>query len=180
MGADIFDSYVASTVAVMLLAAASATMDVKYVVLPLILCTLGIAASLIGIQFVRVGKNGKPGPALNFGTIITTVIFAAMVVLLVLFGDINIGILWATLTGLVTGVVIGFTSDYFTSEDRKPVYETARVSASGAAINIITGFSYGLISIVPSVIGISVATLLSYYVSEATGLPGYMGLVSAL
>ena len=176
MGADIFDSYVASTVAVMLLAAASATMDVKYVVLPLILCTLGIAASLIGIQFVRVGKNGKPGPALNFGTIITTVIFAAMVVLLVLFGDINIGILWATLTGLVTGVVIGFTSDYFTSEDRKPVYETARVSASGAAINIITGFSYGLISIVPSVIGISVATLLSYYVSEATGLPGIYGI----
>ena len=176
MGADIFDSYVASTVAVMLLAAASATMDVKYVVLPLILCTLGIAASLIGIQFVRVGKNGKPGPALNFGTIITTVIFAAMVVLLVLFGDINIGILWATLTGLVTGVVIGFTSDYFTSEDRKPVYETARVSASGAAINIITGFSYGLISIVPSVIGISVATLLSYYVSQATGLPGIYGI----
>ena len=176
MGADIFDSYVASTVAVMLLAAASATMDVKYVVLPLILCTLGIAASLIGIQFVRVGKNGKPGPALNFGTIITTVIFAGMVVLLVLFGDINIGILWATLTGLVTGVIIGFTSDYFTSEDRKPVYETARVSASGAAINIITGFSYGLISIVPSVIGISVATLLSYYVSEATGLPGIYGI----
>lgn len=176
MGADIFDSYVASTVAVMLLAAASATMDVKYVVLPLILCTLGIAASLIGIQFVRVGKNGKPGPALNFGTIITTVIFAAMVVLLVVFGDINMGVLWATLTGLITGVIIGFTSDYFTSEDRKPVYETARVSGSGAAINIITGFSYGLISIVPSVIGIAVATLLSYYLSESTGLPGIYGI----
>ena len=176
MGADIFDSYVASTVAVMLLAAASATMDVKYVVLPLILCTLGIAASLIGIQFVRVGKNGKPGPALNFGTIITTVIVAAMVGLLVVFGNINMGVLWATLTGLVTGVIIGFTSDYFTSEDRKPVYETARVSGSGAAINIITGFSYGLISIVPSVIGIAVATLLSYYLSESTGLPGIYGI----
>ncbi|MBG0786801.1 MAG: sodium/proton-translocating pyrophosphatase, partial [Anaerolineaceae bacterium] len=168
MGADIFDSYVASTVAVMLLAAASSTMDVKYVVLPLILCTLGIAASLIGIQFVRVGKNGKPGPALNFGTVLTTVIFAGMVALLVLLSDINIGVLWATLTGLVTGVVIGFTSDYFTSEDRKPVFETARVSGSGAAINIITGFSYGLISIVPSVIGIAVATLLSYYLADAT------------
>jgi K(+)-stimulated pyrophosphate-energized sodium pump len=176
MGADIFDSYVASTVAVMLLAAASASMDVKYVVLPLILCTLGIGASLIGIQFVRVGKNGKPGPALNFGTVLTTVIFAAMVALLVLLGDINIGVLWATLTGLVTGVVIGFTSDYFTSEDRKPVYETARVSDSGAAINIITGFSYGLVSIVPSVIGIAVATLLSYYLAQGTGLPGIYGI----
>jgi K(+)-stimulated pyrophosphate-energized sodium pump len=151
-------------------------MDVKYVVLPLILCTLGIGASLIGIQFVRVGKNGKPGPALNFGTVFTTVVFAIMVVLLVLLADINIGVLWATLTGLVTGVVVGFTSDYFTSEDRKPVHETARVSGSGAAINIITGFSYGLVSIVPSVIGIAVATLLSYYLADASGLPGIYGI----
>jgi len=181
MGADIFDSYVASTVAVMLLASASSTMDAKYVMLPLILCTLGIFASLIGIQFVRVGKNGKPGPALNFGTVFTTVIFAVMVVLLVLLSDVNIGVLWATLTGLVAGIVIGFTSDYFTSEDRKPVYETARVSDSGAAINIITGFSYGLVSIVPSVIGIAVATLLSYHLAESSGLPGIYGIgVSAV
>ncbi len=176
MGADIFDSYVASTVAVMLLAAASTTMSVKYVVLPLILCTLGIGASLLGIQFVRVGKNGKPGPALNFGTIITTIFFAIMVVALVLLGDINVGVLWATLTGLITGVIIGFTSDYFTSDNHKPVMETARVSSSGAAINIITGFSYGLISIVPSVIGISIATLLSYYLAQSSGLPGIYGI----
>jgi len=176
MGADIFDSYVASTVAVMLLGASSTSLDSKYVVLPLILCTLGIGASLLGIQFVKVGKNGKPGPALNFGTVITTLIFAAMVVALVLLGDINIGVLWATLTGLITGVVIGFTSDYFTSEEHKPVYETARVSGSGAAINIITGFSYGLVSVVPSVIGIAVATLLSFYLAESSGLPGVYGI----
>lgn len=176
MGADIFDSYVASTVAVMLLGASSSSLSSFYVVLPLILCTLGIFASLLGIQFVRVGKNGKPGPALNFGTIITTIFFAILVLALVLLGDINIGVLWATLTGLITGVIIGFTSDYFTSEDRKPVQETARVSGSGAAINIITGFSYGLVSIVPSVIGIAVATLLSYYLAEMTGLPGIYGI----
>jgi len=176
MGADIFDSYVASVVAVMLLGASSPSLDSQYVILPLILCTLGIIASLLGIQFVRVGKNGKPGPALNFGTVITTVIFSGMVVALVLLGKLNMGILWATLTGLITGVIIGFTSDYFTSEDHKPVYETARVSDSGAAINIITGFSYGLVSIVPSVIGIAVATLLSYYLAEMTGLPGIYGI----
>jgi len=176
MGADIFDSYVASTVAVMLLGAASIKLSSLYVVLPLILCTLGIIASLLGIQFVRVGKNGKPGPALNFGTIITTIFFSVMVVILVLLADINIGILWTTLTGLITGVIIGFTSDYFTSEDHKPVYETARVSDSGAAINIITGYSYGLMSIVPSVIGITVAILLSYYIAESTGLPGIYGI----
>jgi K(+)-stimulated pyrophosphate-energized sodium pump len=177
MGADIFDSYVASAVAVMLLGATAAdTQGISYVVLPLVLCTLGIFASLLGIQFVRVGKNGKPGPALNFGTVITTVIFAAMVVGLVLLGHINIGVLWATLTGLVTGVLIGFTSDYFTSDNNKPVFETARVSGSGAAITIITGFSYGLISIVPSVIGISVATLLSYHLAENAGISGVYGI----
>ncbi len=177
MGADIFDSYVASAVAVMLLGATAAdTNGISYVVLPLVLCTLGIFASLLGIQFVRVGKNGKPGPALNFGTIITTIIFAAMVVGLVLMGHINIGVLWATLTGLITGVLIGFTSDYFTSDSFKPVNETARVSGSGAAITIITGFSYGLISIVPSVIGISIATLLSYHLAENAGISGVYGI----
>jgi K(+)-stimulated pyrophosphate-energized sodium pump len=80
MGADIFDSYVASTVAAMLLGASlfagDSLLQGKYVVLPLILCTLGIVASLIGVRFVRVGKNGKPGRALNSGTIITSAIFA--------------------------------------------------------------------------------------------------------
>lgn len=176
MGADIFDSYVASVVAVMILAATSVELGGEYVVLPLILCTLGILASLIGIQFVRVGKNGKPGPALNFGTILTTLIFAVFVLVFVLISDVNLGIIWTTLTGLIAGVIIGFTSDYYTSDNHKPVFETARVSDSGAAINIITGFSYGLVSIVPSVIGIALATLLSFYLAQMSGLPGIYGI----
>jgi K(+)-stimulated pyrophosphate-energized sodium pump len=178
MGADIFDSYVASAVAVMLLGsglAGGAETDVKYIVFPLILCTLGIVASLIGLQLVRVGKNGKPGRALNGGTVITCALFGVMATALVLLGGYNIGALWATLAGLITGVVIGFTSDFFTGDDRPPVVETARVSGSGAAINIITGFSYGLISIVPSVIGIVAATLLSYFLAEASGMSGVYG-----
>ncbi len=178
MGADIFDSYVASTVAAMLLGAslfADGPLQERYVLFPLILCMLGIVASLIGIQFVRVGKSGKPGKALNNGTIITCAIFAVLVAAVVLLGDYSLGVLWPTLAGLVTGVVIGFTSDYYTSSDFRPVIETARVSGSGAAINIITGFSYGLVSIVPSVVGIVAATLLSYYLAEASGIAGIYG-----
>ena len=171
MGADIFDSYVASTVAAMLLGAAMTGPDsLKYTVFPLILCILGIYASLIGIQFVRVGKNGKPGPALNFGTVITCIIFGVLVTALVLLGGYDISTLWSTLIGLIVGVVVGFTTEYFTSEEYKPVKETARVSDSGAAITIITGFSYGLLSILPSVIGIVIATLVSFYISEASGV----------
>ena len=171
MGADIFDSYVASTVAAMLLGAAMVGPDtLKYTIFPLVLCTLGIFASLIGIQFVRVGKNGKPGAALNFGTIFTCVLFAAMVIVLVLTGGYDMSVLWSTLVGLTTGVVIGFTTEFFTSDEYKPVQETARVSSSGAAITIITGFSYGLLSIIPSIIGIVIATLVSYYISDASGV----------
>jgi K(+)-stimulated pyrophosphate-energized sodium pump len=179
MGADIFDSYVASAVAAMLLGASlfvgNGALQTKYVVLPLILCTVGIVASLIGIRFVRVGKDGKPGRALNSGTIITCALFAVLAVAIVLLGDYELGVLWATLAGLVTGVIVGFTSDYYTSSDFRPVLETARVSGSGSAINIITGFSYGLISIVPSILGIVAATLLSYYLAELSGISGVYG-----
>jgi len=177
MGADIFDSYVASAVAVMLLGISvpNAAEQVKYTVFPLVLCTLGIFASIIGLQLVRVGRDGKPGKALNSGTIITCLLFGVMVVAVVFLGGYNLGVLWATLAGLITGVIIGFTSDYFTGDDKPPVVETARVSGSGSAINIITGFSYGLISIVPSIIGIVAATLVSYYLAERSGLSGVYG-----
>jgi K(+)-stimulated pyrophosphate-energized sodium pump len=185
MGADIFDSYVASTVAVMLLGAAlfadRPALQVRYIIFPLVLCTLGIVASLIGLQFVRVGKNGKPGQALNRGTIFTALIFAALAALVIVLGGYNLGVLWATLAGLTAGVVIGFTTDYYTSSEQRPVLETARVSNSGAAINIITGFSYGLISIVPSMVGIAVATLVAYFLTARAGMDGIYGVgVSAV
>ena len=181
MGADIFDSYVASAVAVMLLGVSLPNEQVKYTIFPLALCTLGIFASLLGLQFVRVRENGKPGAALNRGTVITCAIYAVMVIALVLIGDYNVGVMWAALAGLVTGVLIGFTSDYYTSEDKRPVQETARVSGSGAAINIITGYSYGLISIVPSVIGIVLASLIAYFVADGYGMSGVYGVgVSAV
>lgn len=86
MGADIFDGYVASAVAVMLLGASmglNQAEHIKYTVVPLILCMLGIFASLIGVSLVRVKEGQKPGPALNRGTVITCIIFA--IFLFVLF-----------------------------------------------------------------------------------------------
>ena len=166
-------------IAVMLLGASlglSGAEHFQYTVLPLILCTLGTFASLLGIQFVRVKEGQKPGPALNRGTVITCIIYAIMLVVLTVFGKVNIGVLWAAITGLVAGVIIGFTSDYFTNDAYKPVQETSRVSTSGSAITIITGFSYGLISIVPSVIGIALATLISYHLAEINGISGIYGI----
>jgi len=177
MGADIFDSYVASAVAVMILGASFASaMQYKYTVIPLILCTIGTFASLLGIEFVKVKEGGKPGAALNRGTIITCIIYVAALLVLSFTKVIDVGIFWAATIGIVTGVIIGFTSDFFTNDQYKPVQETARVSTSGSAITIITGYSYGLISIVPSILGVVVATLLSYNVAVNNGLPGIYGI----
>lgn len=173
MGADIFDSYVASAVAAMLLGAAFGTSSDPaiaanaplYTVLPLILCALGILASLVGVYFVRVGKNGKPGKALNMGTYITCGIFVVlMAIVILLIPGINNGLIWAILAGTAVGVVIGQTTEFFTSDEYRQVQLTAEYSGSGAAITIISGMSYGLISIVSSIVGIVVAMMVAYFV----------------
>jgi len=125
---------------------------------------------------VRVREGGKPGVALNAGTIITCIIYAVMLLALVFLGHVNIGIFWAAFVGILAGVIIGFTSDYFTSDEHKPVQQTARESTSGSAITIITGLSYGLISILPSILGVVIATLVSFNVTQANGLPGVYGI----
>ena len=184
MGADIFDSYVASAVAAMILgvgvgrtAVAGGGGDPRfYVVFPLILCAVGMLASFLGIQFVRVGRNGKPGAALNNGTIVTCVIFAALATLLTWLGGFNLGVLIATISGLVIAVLIGFCTDYYTNDERKPVRKVAEMSKSGSAITIITGLSYGFISILPSILGIVAATLVSFISAEAFGVSGIYGI----
>ena len=178
MGADIFDSYVASAVAAMILGVGvgQTTGSPVYVVFPLVLCAVGMVASFIGIQFVRVGKNGRPGDALNNGTIITCVIFAILATLLVWLGHFNMGVLIATVSGLVIAVLIGFCTDYFTNDEKRPVQQVAAMSKSGSAITIITGLSYGFISILPSIVGIVIATLVSYFSAEAFGISGIYGI----
>ncbi len=180
MGADIFDSYVAATVATMLIGFTGFLTFPKetqlfYTVLPLILCIVGIVSSVIGLQLVRVGKNGKPGTALNLATVFSCLIFAAIATVLFLVMGWNLGALIATISGLGIGVIIGFTTDYFTDDNFSPVRKTAEIAKSGSALTIISGLSYGLISIAPSLIGIAIATVVSYFSAEAFGLPGVYG-----
>jgi K(+)-stimulated pyrophosphate-energized sodium pump len=166
MGADIFDSYVASVVAAMILGAV--TLKETGALLPLTFAAAGIFASIIGTYFVRTKKN--PGKSLNNGTYITCVLFAIFSFSVIYFLNIDIGIFYAIIAGLIAGIVIGITSDYYTSIDRTPALRTAESSKTGAAINILTGFSYGSISILPPLIGIGVATMVSYYFAGLFGI----------
>ena len=172
MGADLFDSYVASIVAVMILGQAIELIETT---LPLIFAGLGIIASILGVGLVRVGKKGNPGKALNWGTYVTCVLFAVLTFLVTYYLEFNFGIWGATVVGLLAGVIIGITTDYFTSIDRAPAIKTAEASQTGAAINIITGFSYGLISMFPPLLGIGVASAGAFFLAEAFGVSGVYG-----
>ncbi len=171
MGADLFDSYVASIVAVMILGAAfSLTLGRQYIEIPLVFAAIGIFASIIGSFTVRVGKKGNPGSALNLGTYITCAIFAILTAVATYFLPGFDWRIWGAATiGVVAGVIIGVTTDYFTSEGKTPVKKTAEASKSGPAINIITGFSYGLRSIILPLVGIGIAAAVSYYLVSPLG-----------
>ena len=167
MGADLIDSYIASVVAAMIIGAASLK-EIIYVILPLLVSAGGVLASIIGMIFVKVVKRDNPGAALNRGTFLTFFIFVGLTFMIVHFqglGEQGLGVFLATVSGLVAGMIIGITTDFFTSIDRTPVLRTAEAAKTGPAINILSGFSYGTLGIVPPVIGISAATLASWHLA---------------
>ncbi|HKJ85609.1 MAG TPA: sodium/proton-translocating pyrophosphatase, partial [Spirochaetia bacterium] len=181
MGADIYDSYVASVVAAMLLGVALVTrgFDDRYIVFPLMVSAAGILASIIGSQLVRVREGGDPGRALNLGTIFTCLLFAGFVAVVVFGGGFTFGVYIPAVAGVLIGLLIGYTTNFFTSDLYAPVRAVAKYSKSGSAINIITGFSYGLLSVVPSVVGIVVAMLVAYFGAEAYEIDGIYGVAIA-
>ncbi len=174
MGADLFDSYVASIVAVMILGQALNLLPGSqgiYLQIPLVFAGQGILAAIVGALTVRVGSEGNPSKALNTGTYVTCIIFIGLTYVTSVFFQYNLRIWGASTVGLIAGIIIGVTSDYFTSEDKAPVQKTAEAAQTGAAINIITGFSYGLRSVLPPLVGIAGAALVAYKLCESLGTP---------
>ena len=140
-----------------------------FVQIPLVFAALGILAAVIGCLTVRVGKKGDPGGALNAGTYVTCVFFGALAAVATWYFNYQWQLWAAAIVGLAAGITIGVTSDYFTSEDKAPVLKTAEASETGPALNILTGFSYGLRSVVVPLIGIAAAAFLAYKICEPLG-----------
>ncbi|MDD4303073.1 MAG: sodium-translocating pyrophosphatase [Bacilli bacterium] len=168
MGADLFDSNVASLAAALVLAIA---LDSKYIPLVFLFATAGLLSSIIGVATANIGKHGNPTRALNSSTYITTgIYFVLTAVVTVLFDfvlDAGTGhsywFIWgSTVLGLLVGVVIGLATDYFTDDSRKPVHMVATASESGPAFTILSGISYGFLSVFPAMVGIGISALGSY------------------
>ena len=169
MGADLFDSHVASLSAALVMAIALGGANPGLV---FVFAGIGLLASIIGVAFSRMGKNDDPTVALNMGTYITTGIYAVLTALATYLLDFNWRIWGATVVGLLVGVVIGLTTDYFTNDTKKPVQKTAEASESGPAFTIISGVSYGFLSVLPAMIGIAVSALAAYLICAPLNVDG--------
>jgi K(+)-stimulated pyrophosphate-energized sodium pump len=178
MGADLTDSYIAGVIAAMII---GATIGPMYVIIPLLIKGAGIIASVIGMAFTRVGKRGNPGASLNRGSWATCVIFAIVlfIIIRVLHVEGGLAIFLVAVFGLIVGIIIGMTTDFFTSIDRTPVKRTAESAKTGAATVILSGFSYGILSIIFPIVGIAIATVASWYISQAFGLNPIYGIAIA-
>ena len=138
----------------------------------MVLCysLLGLVASMIGIASAKVGKDGNPTRALNSSTYVTTAIYLVLTALATYLID---GFEWriwiAAATGLLVGVIIGITTDYFTDDTKPIVRKVAHASASGPAFTILSGTSYGFISAFPAMAGIAISALISYKLCEPLG-----------
>lgn len=170
MGADLFDSNVASMVAALVIAA-SIDGKIGGTNANMVFCysAIGLLASIIGVATGRIGKHGSPTKALNSSTYVTTAIFGVMTALATYFFHFEWRIWGASALGLAVGVIIGFASDYFTDDTKKPVHNVAKASESGPAFTILSGISYGFLSALPSMIGIGVSALGAYKLCEPLG-----------
>lgn len=130
---------------------------------------LGLLSSIIGVAMARIGKNGDPTKALNNSTYVTTGIYAVLTLLATIAFNFEWRIWGACIAGLLTGVVIGIASDYFTNDLKKPVQYVARASKSGPAFTILSGISYALLSVLPAMIGIAFASLIAYKLCDPIG-----------
>ena len=165
MGADLFESYVGSIIGTMVLGAAfipvfqgiDGTLPLAGVLMPMAIAGIGIVVAIIGSFFVRVKEGGSPQRALNTGEFGASFIMAVISYFIITnmlpeewtFNGViyhSLGVFWAVLIGLASGVLIGLITEYYTSTHTKPVIGVVNQSVTGSATNIIAGLGLGMYS----------------------------------
>ncbi len=169
MGADLYESYVGSIVATSALGVA-AGLGVAGVTVPMIMAAVGVVASIIGTFFVRSKEEASQKvllAALRKGVFASSIIVAIISYFLVKFtlGSEHLGVYWSVLSGLLAGVLIGLSTEYYTSSGFKPTRSIADASLTGPATVIIAGMAVGMMSTAVPVIIVAIAILSSFFLS---------------
>jgi len=189
MGADLFESYVESIIATMTLAVVVTAMGIvadsqTAWLIPMLIAAGGLVASVIGCFLVRVGEKVEMSAllgALRRGTLGASILTAVFAFLVIYFLGASIGLFWAVLGGLVAGVLMGESTNYFTSYAFKPTQEISKASTSGAGATIIQGFANGLMSTWPPVILIAIAIVVAFHFGSFYGVAlAAVGMLSTL
>ncbi len=172
MGADLYESYCGSILATAALgasafAAAAGEMQLKAVLAPMLIAAVGILLSIIGIYLVRTKEGASMKnllSALGLGVNTSSVLIAvATFVILYLLGLENwLGISFSVIAGLVAGIIIGQSTEYYTSQSYKPTRKVAESSQTGPATVIISGIGLGMLSTAVPVITIAAAIVLAF------------------
>jgi K(+)-stimulated pyrophosphate-energized sodium pump len=167
MGADLYESYIGAIISSAALAVA-AGLGTAGVLIPLILAAAGIIASIIGTFFVHTKENASQKSllaALRKGVYISSIIIAVVSFFVVqnVLGPQNIGIFAAIVSGLVAGMLIGFYTEYTTSDSYKPTRNLAESTSGGPATVIISGLSLGMRSTFFPIIIVVVSVMISFF-----------------
>ena len=171
MGADLYESYCGSILSTAALGATAfalnGEMQLKAVIAPMTIASVGIFLSLIGIFTVRTKEGATMRDllhSLGLGTNLSAALIAvATFIILYLLGMENwLGLSMSVITGLAAGVIIGQATEYFTSQSYNPTKSIAEASQTGSATVIIKGIGTGMISTMVPVVTISIAIMLSF------------------
>ena len=190
MGADLFESYVGSLIAAIALAAVVSYED-DLAVLPLLLAGAGILAAILGTFVVRSGERAEFGQllwALRRGIFMAAVLVAIFALVIVFVLDLDsfdqgskYRLLWAILSGLVAGIIIGLSTEYYTSYDYGPTQRIAETAQTGPATVMISGIATGMLSTLIPVLAIGVTIIVAYELAEFYGVAlAGVGLLSTL
>ena len=176
MGADLYESYVGSIISASALGVA-AFQSFEAMAIPMLMAAVGIICSIIGTILVRTKEKATQKDllkSLSRGTNFSAVLIAVLALPMVYFilGKANIGLYFSILSGLIAGVLIGQSTEFFTSESYKPTRSLAGKSETGSATIIIGGLSLGMISTVLPIVIISVCVLVSYAAAGGFGSAG--------
>ena len=192
MGADLFESYVGSMIGAMVLAAAAGSVELVF--LPLFLAAAGIVVSILGTFFVKTNEGGNPQTALNIGIFGSGAVMLGVSYLIInkfITNSVNLGIgndsvvagdlFGATVVGLMSGILIGLLTEYYTSDHQRPSQAIAEASETGSATNIISGLANGMYSTALPVLVVALSILGAYHFANLYGIAlAALGMLSTL